>query len=199
MKLLTKNLNGIIVCVFEALIGILLLINPISFTAGIFVTTGIVMLVIGLLNIIRYFRTDALEAARSQTLAKGLIGVTVGGFCIFKYQWFIMTFPILTIVYGIVTLMAGFCKIQWTVDVFRLKKEKWVLPAISALLSIICAIVILKSPFTSTAVLWTFTGVSLIVEAIFDIVTIFLTQKEKHARSEKKSENVNDEEQKNEA
>lgn len=40
--------------------------------------------------------------------------------------------------------------------------------------SIICAIVILNNPFTSTTVVWVFTGASLIVEGIFDIITFFV-------------------------
>ena len=54
-----------------------------------------------------------------------------------------------------------------------MKKSKWFLAGISALLSIICGVIIIASPFGSTAVLWLFTGVSLTVEAIFDIVALF--------------------------
>lgn len=60
------------------------------------------------------------------------------------------------------------------VDMLRLQNNKWFWAGINSAVSIICAVVILWSPFTSTTVLWIFAGVSLIVEAVLDIVTIFL-------------------------
>lgn len=58
------------------------------------------------------------------------------------------------------------------------EKSKWFLTGISALLSIACGVIIITSPFSSTAVLWMFTGVSLIVEAIFDVVALFFGGRE---------------------
>lgn len=71
-------------------------------------------------------------------------------------------------------LVAGVSKIQTMVDMLRLHNNKWFWAGINAFVSIICAIVILWSPFTTTAVLWIFVGVSLIVEAVLDIVILFL-------------------------
>ena len=56
----------------------------------------------------------------------------------------------------------------------RAKEKKWFLPIISAILSIACAAVILANPFASTTVLWMFTGITLIAEAILDIVTLIV-------------------------
>ena len=94
-----------------------------------------------------------------------------GAFCVFKSHWFIVTFPALTILYGIVVLVTGLGKIQLTFDLIRKKHKKWFLAAISAVLSIVCAVVILNNPFTSTTVLWMFTGISLIAESIIDVIT----------------------------
>ncbi len=55
-------------CVFDILVGILLLINLVSFTAGIIVALGIILLVAGAAGIIAYFRTDPVEAAKRQLL-----------------------------------------------------------------------------------------------------------------------------------
>ncbi len=56
----------------------------------------------------------------------------------------------------------------------RLKNKKWGFAGCNALISIICAIIILSSPFESIAILWIFAGVSLIIEAVLDIVTILI-------------------------
>ncbi|MBO5197718.1 MAG: DUF308 domain-containing protein [Lachnospiraceae bacterium] len=174
MRALKESANGILLCLIEVVIGILLLINPIGFTSGIIIAFGIGLLIFGLICVVKYFRMGAREAAISQLLLKGLVCILAGGFCTFKSYWFAATFPLLTIVYGIATLLAGLGKVQWTVDMIRIKKGRWYLGAVSAALSILCAAVILARPFSSTAVLWMFTGISLIVEAVIDIIAFLI-------------------------
>lgn len=85
-----------------------------------------------------------------------------------------MTFPALAILYGIGILVTGVGKIQLTVDMLRQKNKKWFWAAINAAVSVVCAIIILNSPFASASVLWMFTGISLLVEGVLDIVTLIL-------------------------
>lgn len=110
-------------------------------------------------------------------MAKGLIFLLAGAFCTFDFEWFIVTFPIIAILYGIGILLMGVGKLQTAVDLLRLKNKKWWWSAISAAISVICALVIILNPFATTVVLWQFTGISLLVEAVFDIVTLFLSRK----------------------
>lgn len=172
MKKWKVRANGILLCLFELIVGILLMIDPVRFTSGIIIVAGVVLLVMGLGSIIKYFRTDAQAAAAGQQLAKGLLSLLGGGFCVLGTDWFILTFPVLTILYGIVLLVTGVSKIQLAVDKLRQKNKKWFWAAISAAVSIVCAVVILQSPFSSTAVLWMFTGVTLLVESVIDILSL---------------------------
>lgn len=174
MKNLKLNINGIVLSIFELLVGILLLVSPVSFTSVIICTFGVALVVIGVISIIKYFTSNPEQAALQQNLFKGIVAVTGGVFCVLKTEWLISVFPLLTILYGTAILLAGISKIQWTVNMIRLKMNKWFLPAISAVVSIICAATIIGNPFTSTSVLWIFTGVSLIVEAVFGIIIIIM-------------------------
>lgn len=175
MKNLKNNINGILLCLFEIVVGVLLLINPLGFTTGIITTAGIVLLIIGLITVIKYFRTEVDEASKGKYLVKGLVALLAGAFCTFKSHWFIVTFPALTILYGIVVLITGLGKVQLTFDMIRKKNKKWFFAIISALLSIICAAVILNNPFTSITVLWMFTGITLIAESIVDVITLIIS------------------------
>ena len=181
MKALKEHLTPIVFAIFELVVGILLMINPVNFTVGIITAAGVVLILYGIISIIKYFRMDAKTASAGQTLAQGLCMMLVGAFCTLKSEWFIATFPVLTMIYGVITLFAGMRKIQLTVDLLRLKNKKWFWGAISAAVSIVCAVIILNSPFTTTAVLWMFTGISLIIEAVFDCVTVIMGVKEKAA------------------
>lgn len=177
MNSLEKNVNGIILCLFEIIVGIILMINPVEFTTWIIMLAGIVLIAIGVVNVVKYFRTNAKEACLEQTLTKGLLSLISGGFCLFEAQWFVITFPVLTIVFGIAILVTGIGKIQLSVDMIRFKNKKWFLAVINAVVSVVCAVVILKSPFASTTVLWMFTGASLIAEGLLDIVTMIVGKK----------------------
>ena len=79
--------------------------------------------------------------------------------------------------YGVATLVAAFGKLQWTADLLRLKYKYWFIALISAVLSLVLAILIISNPFSSTAVLWVFIGVSMIVEAVVDVVTLIFEKK----------------------
>lgn len=174
MEKLKENLNAMIVCCFELVIGILLLIEPVKFTSGIIIATGVILCVIGFIQCIKYFRTDARKAAMGQFLTKGLTALLIGCFFIFYSEWFIVTFPALTILYGVAILFSGLEKIQLCIDMLRFKRAKWYFAVISALISFVCAFIILRSPFESTEILWIFTGVSLILEGVFDIITLII-------------------------
>ena len=51
MKALKENTGGIVMCLFEILVGILLLINPVSFTSGIIIGLGVILLALGAMGI----------------------------------------------------------------------------------------------------------------------------------------------------
>lgn len=177
MKALKQNGNTMIMFLIEAVVGILLLIDPVKFTSGIIIIAGIALMICGLVSVIRYFRSDPREAAVGQLLAKGIIFLLAGAFCTFNSEWFIVTFPIIAVLYGIGILLMGVGKLQTAVDLLRMKNKKWWWSAISAAISVISALVIILNPFTTTVVLWQFTGISLLVEAVFDIITLFVSRK----------------------
>ena len=63
MKKTISGNSNLFMSVVEIVIGILLLINPVGFTSGIIVAFGIVMMLMGVGQIIKYFATEAEEAA----------------------------------------------------------------------------------------------------------------------------------------
>ena len=187
MKKIKKHLNGILLCLFELVVGVLLLVDPLGFTTGIVVAAGVALLVLALVYVIKYCRTEAKAAAQGQYLLKGLLALAAGAFCTIKPQWFVVTFPAFTVLYGVAVLTAGLVKVQFAVDMLRAKNERWFFGLIGAVISVICAVVILNDPFATATVLWTFTGVSLIVEAVVDGAMLILSntkKKEKHLQQE---------------
>ena len=175
MKQLREHMGSALACVCELVVGILLLINPIGFTSGIIIAAGVLLLLFGIGTTVQYFRTDAAAAAGQRQLTLGLLTIALGLFCAFRSQWFISTFPLLTMVYGVVILVMGIMKVQWAVDMLRMRMRGWQWTALSAAASLVFALLVLCNPFATTVVLWTFVGVSPIVEAAIDLLALVFT------------------------
>lgn len=172
----STKISKLVIAICELAIGIVLFIHPVSFTTAIITILGILVFIAGILCVFHYFKASPAEAARGNDLTQGLLEVSAGLFCIFKSNWFIVTFPLLTVLYGVIMLIGGISKIQWTVDLLRMNADKWFWAAISAVITIICSGVILCNPFTSTEVLWTFIAVTLIVEAAADVLVVIFAK-----------------------
>ena len=180
MSKLKENIGNIIMCIGEILLGIILLLKPVGFTKSIIIGIGIILIISGVVNVIKYFTTNVVDAIKEQSLSSGLTYLIFGIFCAFHSNWFISTFPVLAIIYGIIILLTGLKKVEWTFNLIRLKRKHWFIAAINAILSIIFALIIIRNPFTTTTVLWQFTGIALIIEAILDLLSvIFDFRKEK--------------------
>ena len=165
--------ESIIFLVMELLIGILLLINPVGFTAGIIFVAGAGSIVFGITFIVKYFRAPASEAALTQDFLIGLIGVLLGAFCIIKNEWIVVrALPVLTLIYGLIVLLSGLKKTQTAVNMIRMKYNKWGWSLIGAVIFIVCGIIIITNPFATTYVLWNFIGITMIAGAVIDLVAV---------------------------
>ena len=170
-----KYLVHSLIIAAEMCIGILLLIDPVGFTRGILMVLGALTALLGLWSIVRYFTAKPEAAAREQALARGLGMLLLGALCLLDAQWFVDTFPALTMVYGLLMLLAGLYKVQRAADAMRLNSGKLLFRWLSAAITLCFGLVILANPFASSAALWIFTGISLIVLSALDVL-VFITR-----------------------
>ncbi len=166
--------GSIITCILEIVVGVLLLINPVGFTSGIIIGAGVLMVLAGTVSVVRYFIADPVLAAQKQLLFKGLLALMAGVAFITQYDWFLSAFPLLTVLYAVVMLILAAAKLQKMADMRRLNLPHWYMPGISAALAAILAAIILINPFGAAVAVWTFVAISLIAEAILEIIIIAL-------------------------
>ncbi len=166
--------GSLLLCILEIVVGVLLLINPVGFTSGIIIGAGVLLITGGLVSILRYFVGKPETAAQQQWLFKGLLGLMAGAACVMKVDWFLAAFPLLTVLYAIAMLILAAAKLQRMADLCRMKVKRWYLPGISAAMAAVLALIILLNPFSAVTAVWTFVAVSLIAEAIVEIITIAL-------------------------
>jgi len=77
----------------------------------------------------------------------------------------------------VLILLSAISKLQWAVDLLRKRQRYWFVTLIGALLSLVFAVIVLANPFAATATLWMFVAISLIVEAVADIVSFIFGRK----------------------
>lgn len=178
MKTVLKYVSGMVMSIVEILVGVLLIIDPIAFTSGTIIALGAILMFASVICIFKYFRADIEEAIPNQMLFKGLILLISGAFFVFGNSHIVERFELLNAFYGVVILLIGLYKVQKTVDILRLKKDKWQYSAVSAFITVLCATIILFNPFSEKAI-WIFIGISFIIEAIIDAVAVLFGDKEK--------------------
>ena len=178
MKKLDKQIKSMILCIAELLIGIILLIKPVGFTSIIIICAGLGLMVKGLMEVVRYFRTTAKEASLQEGLSRGLVCLLVGAFCTFQSQWLMQAVSFSGIIYAVLIMLLGVEKIQNTVDARRLGRKTWFYPAISAVVSIVSVIVIFLNPFSIERNLLIFAGSILIAETALDVIGMVMGSKE---------------------
>lgn len=177
IRQIKENPGSILISLCEIAVGLLLLFDPVRFTSGIIVALGALLAALGAASVVKYFTTEPRQAAREQRFAKGLFLLGAGLFCMLRYNWFILAFPALTVLYGAGLMLVGFVKIQRAVDMLRMKREMWFIAAISAALSLAAAGIVLVNPFESATVLWVLIGLTLVAEAACDLLSVFLKKK----------------------
>lgn len=169
------NIRKAIICLCELAAGVLLWMNPELLTMGIVYVLGGGLVILGIWDGVSYFRTEALQAAKEQKIFSGLLKLGVGAACLMKAQWVVSALPALTVLYGIILLIVSAQKIQWSVDMKRMKKKYWHLAAVSGVVSLGFAAITMLNPFRTTELLWQILGVVLGIEAVADGVILALS------------------------
>ena len=169
------NIRKAIICLCELAAGVLLWMNPQLLTMGIVYVLGGGLVILGIWDMISYFRTEALQAAKEQKIFSGLLKLGVGAACLIKAKGAVSALPALTVLYGIILLIVSAQKIQWSVDMKRMKKKYWHLAAVSGVVSLGFAAITMLNPFRTTELLWQILGIVLGIEAVADGVILALS------------------------
>lgn len=168
-----KHSTNLTLCLAELIVGILLLVNPTGFTRAIIMAVGAAVAALGVFNVLRYFRTEPAQAALEHRLASGLGQLVLGLFFLFKSDWLVGLFPVLTRLYGAGVLVLALFRIQQFVDARRLNLRKGLISGASALFTLLYAAMILFIPETT----WVFIGVMLLLEALMDFLILAVERK----------------------
>ena len=170
-KTLKTYLPLCLLILFELAVGILLFVDPEGFTTAVTVGFGILLLAVSAFAFVRYFGDRrAMGQGSVLTLSLAILTLLVG--CFFLFGWALTLFRFAVWIYGVILTVAGVFKFASYVERKQSGLHPPVLSLIGALVSVVLGLFILINPFGATNALWQVAGVALIVEAVFDLVSL---------------------------
>ena len=172
MKSLKANIPIILLILFEAAVGILLLVNPEAFTTAVIISFGIVLLAIGVIYLLRYLQQKKENILDPLSLVVAIVALAIGAVCTFCSGAIINLILAIAIVYGVILVLSGIYKLQ---NYFLVRKAGVPISAVSAVsgvIAVVFGIVVMIYPKDVALSVWHVAGIILILEAIIDFCSI---------------------------
>lgn len=177
IQFIRKNWVSMLTILIGVLVGIMLLVDPAKYAIAIIKIAGAFLTVLAIFDFFEYFQAEPEEAAKGSGFYAGMTDVAIGLFCLLGSDWFLGAFPILAVLYGLFQVLIGFRKMQRMVDALRMKQSSWTMKAISAGITLLFGFVIIFNPNMTLMSVWVFTGLTLILEGIIDLVALFMQER----------------------
>ena len=159
-----------------AILGLILLVAPGTAVSFVFNSIGLVCIVIGIFNVIRYSNLDAKSAVSSNALASGIVWIIIG-LAVILFRGTLIS--ILPIFFGAIILLGGISKLQGAFAFKRMNARRWYIELIFAAISIVFGALILFNPFSTAMLLMRIIGLALLIEGLSDIISFSALQKKK--------------------
>ena len=151
--------------IFYAVCGLLLLLLPSEALAIANYAIAALLLMMGVVCIIGYFRGSVIIGQFGFLLA-------VVMFC---YPTLLAS--LLPVIWGVSLLIGGFGKIQFAADLRRFGDRRWWTLLLGALLSFALGILCLANPIYIAQTIFVFIGICLLAEAVLDLVTLLMVRR----------------------
>ncbi|MEG0049137.1 MAG: DUF308 domain-containing protein [Clostridia bacterium] len=178
MKKVTYQWNRNTACwagvLFYAVCGLLLLILPKLAMSIANFSLAAILLIVGGFFVFSYFKGSVLDGLMGARLMMGLVLVCFGIMLCFNSSFLSVLLPLL---WGISLLVGGFGKVQICIDLKRIGEKYWWTVLIGAVVSFALGFIAIARPSFITTIVTQFIGISLLVEAVLDAITLFTTNK----------------------
>lgn len=155
-------------------LGLLLFFKSSVTLMGISYIFGGLIIAIGVLAIIRFISNDHSDISNQLNIIYGIICIISGIFFIEKPE---IIGSIIPIVMGIGIIISSSLKIQQSFNLKSLNSNYFFWSFVTALLSLICGVVLLFNPFKGAVIITKVIGIFLAIYAILDICNTIVLKK----------------------
>lgn len=155
-------------------LGLLLFFKSSVTLMGISYIFGGLIIAIGVLAIVRFISNNHSDISNQLNIVYGIICIISGIFFIEKPE---IIGSIIPVVMGIGIIISGSLKIQQSFNLKSLNSSYFFWSFVTALLSLICGVVLLFNPFKGAVIITKVIGIFLVMYAILDICNTIVLKK----------------------
>lgn len=162
-----KELKGIFASLLLIVLGVFLIIKPDEIIKTLIQVMGIILLLIGVIDFMNYFRMSDEEKLFNYGLFKGVLELCIGILFIFKFETLIDIFPI---VIGLIVIFINLFKLELSLNLKQIDAENWFVGVLISSISIILGVIIILNPFETVKVLVITSGVVIVISELSNII-----------------------------
>ena len=167
-------LPSVISSVLLLILGLFLFFKSGATLIAISYFIGAILLAIGIIAIVRFIRNSNKDIFNQLNIVYGVISIVAGLFLITIPEAIGSAIPI---VVGIIVIISSSMKVQQAL-VLKNMGNKYFLPTlITAILCLVCGVIILFNPFKSAVVVTKIIGLFIAIYAILDLVNTIILRK----------------------
>lgn len=155
-------------------LGLLLFFKSSVTLMGISYIFGGLIIAIGVLAIVRFISNNHSDISNQLNIIYGIICIIIGIFFIEKPE---IIGSIIPVVMGIGIIISSSLKIQQSFNLKSLNSSYFFWSFVTALLSLICGVVLLFNPFKGAVIITKVIGIFLVMYAILDICNTIVLKK----------------------
>lgn len=159
-------------------LGLILIIMPDIASTLVFVSIGVMLIIIGMINIIRYCTMEQRQQVISYALAIGVI-CCAGGILVMALRPVLLS--VLPFLCGGIVVIGGVLQLQKALQFKRMGTKTWFINLIFACVLLVLGSIILFNPFKTALVLIRLIGAALLVEGVLSIISGAKYEKKKEA------------------
>lgn len=156
------------------LLGLLLFFKSGATLIAISYIIGAILIALGVIAILKFIKGESKDIFNSLNIVYGVISTIAGIFIITTPE---MIGSIIPIVVGIVIIFSSSMKLQQALLLKDLSKNYLISSLITAILCLICGVVILFNPFKSAVVVTKLIGLFITIYAVLDIINSIILKK----------------------
>ena len=162
-----KEIKGIFISILLILLSVFIIMRPNEIITNLIKVIGIVLILIGTIDFMNYFRSPEDERLINYGLLKGLMELSIGILFIFKGE---ILRDLFFIIIGLIIIFINVSKLQISLSLKEIEYSNWFLGIIISSLAIILGIVIILNPFETTEIVVITSGIILLISEISNII-----------------------------
>lgn len=157
---------SMIYSILFAIIGLLLFIDPAGFVVLVSYLIGILLLIVGISNVLKYSKNRDLAVTKT-LLVIGVVLFIIGLFLILKPTFIGKIVPA---VIGVCLIINALEKLMYLKYLEDKKTESYMVSLISGIVIMIVGVVLLFNPLSGTLIVTQIIGVIIVIYSVMDII-----------------------------